>query len=69
MYDESHPYRIESLDYPQKVTVLKSYAWHGGTVFETEHERIHSLPIWDDVIVADKQLLALSLLEETEKSH
>ena len=69
MYDEQHPYRTESRDYLQRVKILKSYPWHDGRVFETRAEQIYVLPIWDDVVVADKQLLTLSLLEETERDN
>lgn len=68
MHDDSHPYRTESRNYPQQVRIVNSYPWHGGTVFETKTEQIYVLPIWDDVVVADKQLLALSVLEQ-ETSH
>ena len=56
MHDEQHPYRTESREYLQQVEVLKSYAWLGGTVFETKDEKIYVLPIRDDVVVADSYL-------------
>jgi hypothetical protein len=67
MHDESHPYRTESPDYPQRVKILKSSPWHDGEFIETERELICIRPVWDIVVVIDKNLLALSFAEPSGK--
>ena len=64
MFDETHPFRGEKLEYLNGQDILNRSPWYTGMLFETEKELICFKPELDYLIVIDRSMLLLSFLED-----